>query len=91
MNQVEAVRRALLELGNVSHQELADFIAVNYGVTLKPQIIPILKATIKDEEILAEWGRKRQVAQTNPERKEQGQEPEPCPLSGTETRGMENA
>jgi hypothetical protein len=60
MNQVEAVRRALMELGDVSHQELADFIRAKFGMVVKPQIIPILKATIKDEEILAEWGRRTQ-------------------------------
>ena len=63
MNQVEAVRCALREVGEVSHQQLADFIREKYGVVVKPQIVPILKATIKDEEILAEWGRKSQAAQ----------------------------
>ena len=63
MKQVEAVHRALIELGNVSHQALADFIKANYGVVVRPKIVPILKATIKDEEILAEWGRKAQAAQ----------------------------
>ena len=76
------------ELGHVSHQELADFIRAKFGMVVKPQIIPILKATIKDEEILEEWGRKSQVvAQTNPERVEQGQVDEPCPISGTKKEG----
>lgn len=49
MNQVEAVRSALRELGDVSNQKMAEFIRANYGVVVKPQIVPILKATIKDE------------------------------------------
>jgi len=61
MTQVEAVRRALVELGDVSAEELAGFIGKNYGVVIRPQIIPILKATIKDKENLAKWGRKSQT------------------------------
>lgn len=66
MNQVEVVRCALREVGEVSHQDLADFIKEKYGVVVKPQIVPILKATIMDEEILAGWRRRAQEAtQTN--------------------------
>lgn len=62
MTQVEAVRRALAELGDVSAEGLASFIRANYGVTVRPQIVPVLKAMLKDEELLAEWGRKSQAA-----------------------------
>jgi hypothetical protein len=66
MDQVDAVRRALREVGDVSHQEVAEIIKEKYGVVIRPQVVPILKATIKDEEMLAEWHRKSQVpAQTN--------------------------
>ena len=62
MSQVEAVRRALAELGDVSAEELAAYIRTKYGVTVRPQFVPILKATLRDQEILAEWRRKSQEA-----------------------------
>jgi hypothetical protein len=65
MNQSEALRRALGEIGDVSVQELAAFMQKNYGVTVRPQIIPILKATLKDKENLAEWRRKSAAAQAS--------------------------
>ena len=58
MNQAEALRRAMVELGDVSAEELAAFIGTRYGVTVRPQFVPVLKATLKDKEILAEWRRK---------------------------------
>ncbi len=61
MNQVEAVRRALREVGDVANQELADFIKEKYGVVVRPQVVPILKATIEEEEILAGWRSKAQA------------------------------
>ncbi len=66
MNQVEAVRSALREAGDVSAEELVGFIRTNYGVRIRPQIVPILKATSKDEEILAAWRRKLQMATHTP-------------------------
>jgi hypothetical protein len=62
MNQIEAVRLAMLEVGNVSSEELVEYIAKRFGVTVKPQYVPILKATLKDKENLAEWRRKSQAA-----------------------------
>ena len=62
MSQVEAVRRALAELGDVSAEELAAYIRTKYGVTVRPQFVPILKATLRDQEILAGWRRKSQEA-----------------------------
>jgi hypothetical protein len=38
------------------------FIGTKYGVTVRPQFVPILKATLMDKEILAEWRRKSQAA-----------------------------
>jgi len=61
MNQAEALRRAMVELGYVSTEELAAYIATNYGVTVRPQFVPILKATLKDKEIVAEWRRRSQA------------------------------
>jgi hypothetical protein len=49
MDQTEALRRALAELGDVSAEELAAFVQKNYGVTVRPQFVPVLKATLKDK------------------------------------------
>jgi hypothetical protein len=62
MNQAEALRRAMMELGDASAEELAAFMQRTYGVTVRPQFVPVLKATLKDQEILAEWRRKSQAA-----------------------------
>ena len=62
MNQAEALRRVMEELGDVSAEELVAFMHKTYGVTVRPQFIPVVKATLKDQEILAEWRRKSQEA-----------------------------
>ena len=62
MNQAEALRRALADLGNVSAKELAAHRHKTYGVNVRPQFVPILKATLRDQEILAGWRRKSQEA-----------------------------
>jgi hypothetical protein len=62
MNQAEALRLAMMELGDVSAEELAAFVRRAYGVTVRPQFVPVLKATLKDKENLAEWRRKSQAA-----------------------------
>ena len=66
MNQAEAIRSAMVELGDVSAEELAAFIGTKYGVTVSPQFVPVLKATLKDKEILAEWRRKSQASKEAP-------------------------
>ncbi len=59
MDQFEAVRRALLEEGTttLSKEDLAEYVRRRYGVTIRPALIPILKATLKDKENLATWKR----------------------------------
>ena len=66
MSQVEALRRALAELGDASAEELAAYIRTKCGVTVRPQFVPVLKATLKDQEILAEWRRKSAASSTAP-------------------------
>jgi hypothetical protein len=66
MSQVEALRRALAELGDVSAEELAAHVRTKYGVTVRPQFVPVLKATLKDQEILAEWRRKSAASSPPP-------------------------
>ncbi len=62
MNQAEALRLAMTELGEASSEELAAHIGTKYGVTVRPQFVPVLKATLKDKELLAEWRRKSEAA-----------------------------
>ncbi len=53
MSKVEALRRALTELGDASADELAAHIGRRYGLTVDPRFVPVLKATLKDKEMLA--------------------------------------
>ena len=53
MSKVEAVRRALLEIGDVTSEELAAFVGRHYKVKLDPPIVPVIKATLKDRVVLA--------------------------------------
>ena len=57
MSKVEALRRALMEVGDVPAEELAAFIGRQYGVKVDARIVPVLRATLKDKELLA--GRRR--------------------------------
>jgi hypothetical protein len=59
VNQVEMVRQALLELDEVSSQELAAFLEQRQGVRIEVRIIPILKASVRGQEVLE---RARQAA-----------------------------
>jgi HEAT repeats/PBS lyase HEAT-like repeat len=51
--------------GDASAEELAAFVQKNYGVTVRPQFVPVLKATLKDKENLAGWRRKSAAAQAS--------------------------
>ncbi len=48
MSKVEAVRRALAEVGDVSNEELAAYIERSFGVVIRPEVVPVLKATVRD-------------------------------------------
>jgi hypothetical protein len=54
LDKLEAVRRALRELGDGSNEEVAAFIEKAYGVAARPPVIPVLKATLRDKEMLAQ-------------------------------------
>ena len=75
MNQPGAVRRAMVEPGDVSAEELEAFIGTKKGVTVRPQFVPILKATLKDKENPAEWRRKSAAAQASNPAPIEGQPP----------------
>jgi heme exporter protein D len=79
MNHAEALRRAMAELGDESAEELAAFVRKAYGVTVRPQFVPVLKATLQDKEMLAEWRRKAMEARPD------------APVSGKEQQAAEEA
>ena len=54
MNMIEAVRLALAEVGDVTADELAAFVKARYGVTVEPRFVPVIKATLRDKERMAE-------------------------------------
>jgi hypothetical protein len=58
-NKVEMVRQAMLELGEASSHELAAFIEQRHGVRIETRIMPILKASVRGQEVLE---RARQAA-----------------------------
>jgi hypothetical protein len=53
MDKVEAVRLALAERGDLSAQELAAFVRARYGVDVDPRFVPVIKAMLRDKELLA--------------------------------------
>jgi hypothetical protein len=58
---VEAVRRALTELGEVSNEELAAYVQDAFGVSIRPNFMPVLRAAVRDKENLE--ARKRRSAE----------------------------
>ena len=62
MDQVEIVRVALAEVGDLSADELAAFAQTRFGVKLNPKIVPVLKATLLDRERLATARAAREAA-----------------------------
>lgn len=57
MSKVEALRRALIELGDSSSEALAAYMTTHYAVRVEPRIVPVLRAMIRDKELLARWKR----------------------------------
>jgi hypothetical protein len=53
MDKVEAVRLALAERGDLSAQELAALVRARYGVDVDPRFVPVIKAILRDKEMLA--------------------------------------
>jgi len=58
MSMVEAIRLALAEVGDVSNEELATHVKNAYGVVIRPNFIPVIKAAVKDKETLEAWKRR---------------------------------
>jgi hypothetical protein len=53
MDKMEAVRLALAENGSMSAAELSAFVLARFGVTVEPKLVPVIKATLRDKEMLA--------------------------------------
>jgi hypothetical protein len=61
-NKVEMVRQAMLELGEASSHELAVFIEQRHGVRIEARIIPILKASVRGQQVLEQARRAARAA-----------------------------
>lgn len=62
MNKVEMMREALKELGEATPDDLAAFVHTRYGVKVEPRFIPILKASVRDKEMLEDFRQKVKAA-----------------------------
>ena len=54
MGKVEMMRVALQELGEATAEELSAFLEKSYSLKVDPKFISILKASVREKEILAE-------------------------------------
>ena len=52
MHKTEAVRLAMAELGDAPAGELAAFVRSRDGVEVPPSLIQVIKATLRDKELL---------------------------------------
>jgi hypothetical protein len=62
MTKLEMMRQAVKELGEATAADLAVFIEQKYGVKIDPKVIPILRASVRDKEMLESFHEKRRVA-----------------------------
>jgi hypothetical protein len=63
MNKVEMMQVALTELGAASAEELSAFLEKTYNVKVEPRFIAILRASVREKEMLENF---RQAARTEP-------------------------
>jgi hypothetical protein len=77
---VEAVRLALAEVGEVSHEELAAHVQKAFGISIRPNFVPIVRAAVKDKENLEAWRRRAEESRTISGPGRQGPGPETRPL-----------
>lgn len=62
MDNVEAIRLAILELGATSNEELAAFAQERHGITIEPKYVPIARAMLKQRQLQAQF-REKQAAE----------------------------
>ncbi len=70
MTMVEAVRRALVAIGEVSNDELAAYVKNEFGITIRPNFMPVIRAAVKDKENLE--ARRRRAAEAAALKGEEG-------------------
>ena len=63
MEKLEAYRKAVAELGNVSAEELSRYIEETYGIEITPNFIPLYRASLQEWE---KMNRQRQAAKVAP-------------------------
>jgi len=59
MEKLEAVRLALAELGVTSDEAVAAFVREQHGIVVNPKFVPVLRAMLKEREMMAEFRRKQ--------------------------------
>ena len=59
MDRVEAVRLALLEVGEVSSEELAALVRSRFGIRLDVKFVPVLRETLRQQELRDAFYRRR--------------------------------
>jgi len=64
MEKVEAVRLALAELGEASDEAVSAFVRDRHGVAVVPRFVPVLRAMLKEREMMAAF-RQKQAAERN--------------------------
>jgi hypothetical protein len=52
MTKVDMMREAMKKLGDAPAEALAGYIESNYGVKIEPKFVPILKASVREREML---------------------------------------
>ena len=62
MKKLEMVQHALNELGAATPQQLSDFILETHGVRIEPPMIAVMRATLWQEELLAQYRREAKEA-----------------------------
>ena len=66
MEKLEAYRKAVAALGNVSAETLSKYIEENYGIEIAPNFIPLYRASLQEWEKVnrQRWVAKDAVAAT---------------------------
>jgi hypothetical protein len=59
MRIVEVVRRALLDMGHVSDEEMAGYMLDAVGIRIHPRLVSAVRKSMKDQEKVRSAGRRR--------------------------------
>ncbi len=73
MTKLEMVQQALAVKGEITSEEIAEFIERWHGIQIEPKFIPLYKASLRDQSMLEE---KRQAAQVLAAQKAAASKPE---------------